>query len=51
MPVLYAALGLAIVFDAGIEPWDVRFLLIFSPFFLLGEWVLATLAQAGGRQG
>jgi hypothetical protein len=46
MPVLYMVIGLAIVFDARLMPWDIRFWLIFSPFFLLGEQVLLAVVQA-----
>lgn len=46
IPIVYVFIGLAIVFDAGIVPWDLRFWLIFSPFFLFGERVLSAVTQA-----
>jgi hypothetical protein len=49
MPMLYALIGLAIVFDAGIVPWDISFWLIFSPFFLFGESVLSAVARGNSR--
>ncbi|RYD75691.1 MAG: hypothetical protein EOP84_17915 [Verrucomicrobiaceae bacterium] len=50
MPIAYVGIGLAIVFDAGLMPWDARFWLIFSPVFVFGEWLLSTVARAGQRQ-
>lgn len=50
IPMLYVGVGLAIVFDAGIEPWDIRFWIIFAPFFLFGESVLSAVTQASAKQ-
>jgi len=50
MPLLYGGVGLAIVFDAGIELWDIRFWLIFAPFFLFGESVLSAVMQASAKK-
>ncbi len=49
MPVAYSMLGLAIVFDAGIMPWDISFWLIFAPFFLFGESVLSAIAHSHSK--
>lgn len=50
IPLSYIGVGLAIVFDAGVVPWDIRFWLIFAPFFLFGELVLSAVSQVTTKQ-
>lgn len=50
LPLLYVAGGMWIVAETGLAPWDVRFWIIFLPFFLFTERVFWAVAGRMNQQ-